>query len=178
MLHEGKQTKLTIAVNNYLTKISEENTKYVLEIYNYLTAKGIKADLRGSFIRFDYKKQYLMVIATDSPQINLRISLCKNTKSQYNFILDEIEKLHEKNELLNYIADNVQYCNSCDGKKPDNCGQETEIFGERRKTCSFGRGLLIMSKKSNKDKNYYDHDMKMLKLILDLRIKEIDSLIS
>ena len=69
---EGKQTKLTVAVNNYLSKISDENKKYILEIYNY----------------------------------------------------------------------------------------------------------LIISKKSNKDKNYYDHDMKMLKLILNLRIKSIDNLIS
>jgi len=172
MLIEGRQTKVIMEINKYLTQISDENKKCILDLYNYLISKKVQAK---SGIRFDYKKHYLLVIITDSPELNLRVSLCQNKKNNYKYILEEIGKSPDKNDLLVYIANNIQYCDSCENKKDNDCGQGTEFFGEQRKICSFGRGLLILSKKNNNDKNYYDYDIKMLKQILDLRIKEIDN---
>ena len=173
----NKQYKTTI--NDTLRFLSESNSALVLELHNHLISKGIKPNL-GKRLDYEYKKQNVLRIGfggfDDRFNMGFNIELGNNQNDEkFTFMLAEIENVPNKNNLLKYISDNINCCTLCNGHRAKSCGGSRweEFLGEQKFLCGFA---LNIQRYAIRDIYDNKHDIKMLKQILDLRIKAIDSL--
>lgn len=177
----NKQRKTTI--DDMVRNLSESNKALVLELHNHLISKGIKRKLRGNNCHdYSCKNENVLRIQNDprehnSMYLDFRVSIGNSQNDEkFKFMLSEIETLPDKDNLLKYISDNINCCTLCGGHRVQQCGGNKweEFLGEQKLFC-WAFGLSI---RRNSIRGIYDneHDIKMLKQILDLRIKAIESL--
>jgi len=91
-----------------------------------------------------------------------------------NTITTNTTEFFRENVHFEYIKNNIAYCDKCGGWRTNPCCLEMEFFGKRRKLCG---PVLNKWKSIDRNKYYVEHDINMLKQVLDLRIKAIDRLI-
>jgi hypothetical protein len=167
-------------LNDTLIVLSDRDKAYALELHNYLLSRGIKNKPCQYYnrITYEYKNQFVMNIEIlGSTYLFFQVSLGKNINDPaYGFIVNEIEKESDKEELQKYIAENITCCNMCFAHKTlkKRCGRWADIFGRRRLLCF--EFCLSNKKKSERNIIYSDYDIRMLKRFLDMRIKAIDSI--
>jgi hypothetical protein len=171
--------RISKKLDDLIRMLSDRDKAFALELHNHLLTKGVKPTPHGYCVwRYHYHNHFLMSINIPfaSTQINFEVNLGRNPDDYiYKLVIEQVEKLTNKDELLAYIVDNVNYCRYCCSQKGDrSCGGYwAELVGEQRFLCP----LFSLTKRGNKKgSKYYDsHEIDILKQFLDLRIKAIDS---
>jgi len=172
--------------NNYIKSIddiirvlSDKEKAYVLKIHNDLIEKGCTPKSRPTgddVVIYKYKKQDLMSIALAySKKLVISVSLGENMDN-------EIAKLPNKDEMMAYVSESICYCTLCNGYRNKPCIEMhkscnsvywTDLDGKKRLTC----GMPTLSRRYeiiDQYNEYEEHEIKTLKLFLDLRTKVIE----
>jgi len=170
--------RISLKLEDLTRALSDRDKAFVLELHDHLASKGIKPTPRKYYNRILYHKKYCLLKIDIFGSIPVEFGVCLGSSPNdeaFKFIVQEIEKLPNKEELLTYIVDNVNYCSYCCSRKGDkSCGGYwAELLGERRFFCPWF--ALTKRGKKNPSKVYNDHEINILKQFLDLRIKAIDS---
>jgi len=169
--------RVNLKIDDLARGLPDREAAIILDVHNYLLQKGAKPYPRLSYvnIQYGYKKNYFatMIIGNSTP-LGIYVSLGKeHDDEQYKFIVDEIGKLANKEELLAFLVRNIKRCTyCCTSARDKSCGKGkwADFFGERRLLCGFELKI------PNKGKIIDERDIELLKIILDLRIKAIDLL--
>jgi len=169
--------RINLKIDDLARALPDREAAIILGMHNYLLQLGAKPYPRVSYVNIQYecKKNYFatMLIGNSTP-LGVYVSLGKkDDDEQYKFIIAEIEKLANKEELLEFLARSIKCCTyCCTSARDKSCGKAkwADFFGERRLLCGFEL------KVPNKGKIIDARDIELLKLILDLRIKAIDLL--
>jgi len=166
--------RYVVKFDDMLKFFSEENSAFALELNDFLSSKGCKASISCHNVNYMYKK---LMIASISVSVslhcrhhtdlrNMSVSIGGFGRSEtgdvYVRLLDKIESEPNKDELRSYLSTNRKRCNTmgCMGSESENC---------------FSIAFIASINAESKD--FADnHDMKMLKQILDLRLKAIEIL--
>ena len=176
----NKQRKTTI--DDTARVLSESNKVFVLELHNHLISKKVKRKLSGYNCHYySYKNENVLRIQNDprdsSMYLDFHVYIGNSQNDEtFKFMLSEIEILPDKDDLLKYISDNINCCTLCNGHRVQQCGANKweEFLGEQKLFCWAFK--LNVRRYSIRNNYYNEHDIKMLKQIMDLRIKTIDSL--
>jgi len=163
--------RFSVKFCDVLKFFSENNKAFALELHNFLLLKGCKANINCHSAGYVYKKHSVASIFvtvsshcrhhTDLKRMSIDLALSRGKKDEiYLYMLNEIEKLPIKDELLSYLSDNRKRCNTmgCKGSEAENCGSVAFVVSINAENNDFSN----------------NHDMNLLKQILDLRIKAIE----
>jgi len=181
-------------VDDTMRLILDMDKAAVMELHNFMISNGAiptpRPDARNSAL-YEYKERYLMRITVDSSlDLHFSVQLGANQSDEvFKFMVEEITTLPNSKEMFSYFVKNMRYCHYCSFKLSNTCGiycnkiewLKDEPFGSmeeffaNERYVKLGIGLVI---RKNAVRCDYDSEgeYKMLKQILDLHIKAIDSL--
>jgi len=169
--------RLGLKFDDTIRSFTENNKAFALELHDFLLSKGCKPSytIRGTL--YEYNKYDMTNICgmvhercrnhgdlkDMSITLNPTAKLGRHEKNElYENMVNEIEKLPNRDEMLSYMS---KYRKRCAGE---------QCVGRVAEFC-FCLDLKIAVNAENSDFST-NHDMKMIKLFLDLRIKAIDNL--
>jgi hypothetical protein len=172
MSHQATQDFL-----NWIDQLPEQEKIYALNMHEYVLNKGIKPrKIKRGYVLFEYwfKGNRIMILRENSyRKTPLDIAIPYGLKGRYGDIDSFIVACSDEtdsSDLLKYIIDNACYCDSCGGN--GSCENWKEFAGVKRKmaVCHYD----ITKWKAPKAKlNYTNEDLKWLKRLVDVKIKQI-----
>lgn len=170
--------KIVLSFDDLLRPLSDANKEQALEIHRYAVEKGMKVEMKDPYcFRYVYKKLYSLEIHNNPFDVLVpyRLDNGKYIPNQFGIFLQVADNEPDSDELIRYIKGSILVCNCCNGTKKANerCSNWVTIRGERRlsSTCHPAIGKY---RRGTHSFDYNDYDIKMLKRMIDVRIKQVD----
>lgn len=170
--------------DDLLRPLPDKYKRYFKELYEYALSKGAKQETapNSNSIRYSYKKLYVLVLKNNSPMIEVpyRLSNGGHITDEFERFLEQAELQTDSDSLVMYIQRNIAVCNGCryrgEGIKPmsERCGRWFQIRDKKR-YANMCHTAISKHHHGNRFHVYDEHDVVMLKRMIDIRIAQIDN---
>ena len=176
-----KKYKLTL--DDFLRTQSDKYKIVFTNLHDYAIAKGAKLDTHNQYRRYTYiyKSEYILVFGM-KPSIvvpyNNQYSKKRDSWIAFDLFMSEVEKQEDKENLIQYIQDNILLCNACKGRKigpktqSECCGHLLDIYGVKRLAASC-HPEIEKSFTVNESQESINYNLKMIKRMIDIRVSQI-----
>lgn len=169
--------------DDLLRPLPDKYKRYFKELYEYALSKGAKQESapNSNYLRFSYKKLYILVLGNNPPIIEVpyRLSNGGHIPDEFERFLEQAQVQTDNDALVTYIQKNIAICNGCrirrEGIKQVNerCGKWVQIRDKRRYV-NMCHCAVSKHHHGERFRVYDENDTVMLKRMIDIRIAQID----
>ncbi len=171
--------KIKLSLDDILRPLSDADRDVCLDLHEFALSKGLKPELKNPYtIRYLYKKLYSFELHNHPfrVQVIYRLDNKRVLIESLDRFLQVAREQSDRDELIAYIQGGICVCTACNGARAfdKRCGVWVDIDGVRRLTampcCS-----AIGKNRRGKDTCYTEEDVRVLKRLLEVRVKQVDA---
>lgn len=174
MLHQATQK-----IIDWIDTLPEQEKMYASDMHQYLENRGIKPRMyQPNNFQYWFKGNRVIYLRENTwRNTPLDIAIPYNLKGNTGSINSFVEVCYnesDKDELIQYIIDNICCCDRGGGKcNTKKCGGRWEEFAGTRRKIALCHNDITKWKAPKLKLSYTDDDLYRLKRLVDIRIKYI-----